>query len=252
MSLMTDSASPLYQQIKAHILDKITSGVWGATERIPSENELIRTLGVSRMTVNRALRELAEEGYLVRVVGVGTFVAESKVQVHPLTIRNIADEIRERGHEHSADVVLAAREQATAKVAAQMEIKRASRIFHTLIVHKENGTPIQVEDRYVNPAIAHDYLKCDFTRTTPYEHLMAVAPHPEVEHVVEAQMPTTKIARLLELPSGEPCLLITRKTWARGQVASFARLYHPSSTYKLVGRFGPVGTARPGAPTHPF
>ncbi len=239
MSLTSDHDSPLYQKIKDHILEKINAGVWGATDRIPSENELIRQMGVSRMTVNRALRELAEEGYLVRVVGVGTFVAESKIQVHPLTIRNIAEEIKERGHDHSTKVMLLSEEEIDGKIAGQMEMAPHTDVFHTKLLHMENGQPLQLEDRFVNPAIAPDYLTCDFTRVTPYEHLMKVAPLQQVEHSVEALTPSKTIARWLDMQPGEPCLVITRRTWTRDQIASYARLYHPGSTYRLVGRFDP-------------
>ena len=106
MPLREYKSGPLYNRVKAWVLQRIDSGVWGESQRIASEHELIEKLGVSRMTVNRALRELAEEGHLVRVVGVGSFVADRRIQMHPLEIRNIADEIAERGHAHASSVVL--------------------------------------------------------------------------------------------------------------------------------------------------
>ena len=239
MSELISKSSPLYLRVKQHIVQRIDDGVWGATERIPSENELIEQLGVSKMTVNRALRELAEEGYLVRVVGVGSFVAESKIQVHPLEVRNIAEEISERGHAHSAQVEHLAEEKAGARLAADLELKPGARVFHSIILHRENNVPIQLEDRYVNSEIAPGYLDCDFTSTTPAEFLMAVAPIQEVEHIVEAQMPGAYVARLLDMQPNEPCLVISRRTWAKGQAASGARLFHPGSTYRLGGRFRP-------------
>ena len=102
---MTTPHAPLYERIKHLILAQIADGAWPAAQRIPSENELVRRIGASRMTVNRALRELADAGYLVRVQGVGTFVADRRAQGHPLAIRNIADEIVARGHLHSARVL---------------------------------------------------------------------------------------------------------------------------------------------------
>src|SRR6516162_4061620 len=87
-----------YLQAKQYILQRISAGTLKAGERVPSENELVRELDVARMTANRALRELAADGVLVRVAGVGTFVAEQRAQAHPLEVRNIADEIRARGH----------------------------------------------------------------------------------------------------------------------------------------------------------
>ena len=69
---------PLYASVKRSILDRIRSGEWASGHRIPSESELVAELGVSRMTVNRALRELSMEGVLVRMQGLGSFVAEGK------------------------------------------------------------------------------------------------------------------------------------------------------------------------------
>src|SRR5882757_5493602 len=94
-----------YLQVKHHVLRKIADGTLRSGERVPSANELVRELDVARMTANRALRELAAEGVLLRVAGVGTFVAEQRAHAHPLEVRNIADEIRARGHEYLAKVV---------------------------------------------------------------------------------------------------------------------------------------------------
>src|SRR6201982_1487536 len=98
-------AAARYLKVKDFILERIAGGSLRAGERVPSENELTRALTVSRMTANRALRELAADGVLVRIAGVGTFVAEQRVHAHPLEVRNIADEIRARGHEYVAKVV---------------------------------------------------------------------------------------------------------------------------------------------------
>ncbi len=88
------SLQPLYLQVKRHILDNIGSGKWGTSARVPSENDIVKSFGVSRMTANRALRELRDEGVLVRIAGVGSFVADQHAHAHPLEIRGIADEIR--------------------------------------------------------------------------------------------------------------------------------------------------------------
>ena len=74
------SAMALYEQVKDFIARKIQEGAWRAGDRLPSESELVTQFGISRMTVNRALRELSEQGRIVRVAGVGSFVAEEKPQ----------------------------------------------------------------------------------------------------------------------------------------------------------------------------
>ena len=97
MDVLSDSASPLYEKVKDFVLGNIGSGKWARNTRLPSENELVSALGVSRMTVHRALRELTSEGHLRRIQGVGTFVAPPKPQSTLIEISNIATEIRGRG-----------------------------------------------------------------------------------------------------------------------------------------------------------
>lgn len=230
-------AEPLYQQVKRYILDKVDSGDWAPSQRIPSENELVRELGASRMTVNRALRELANAGRIDRMQGVGTFVADPRPSLELLRIRNIADEIRERGHAYACTVVEARAVPATSRIADALVVKPGSEVFHTLIIHREDGVPIQLEERTVNPAVAPDYLALDFTQTTPNEYLMRQAPLSEVEHTLEAVLPDKRVQDLLEIGPDEPCLKLHRRTWSRGLVASRAWLTHPGSRYRISARF---------------
>jgi GntR family histidine utilization transcriptional repressor len=233
------SIEPLYLQVKRHILSHIESGAWAASARVPSESEIVKSFGISRMTANRALRELADEGVLVRVAGVGSFVAAPQARAHPLEIRGIADEIRRRGHRHRAEVIALERVRAGHAVAADFGIAPGGDLFSSAIVHFENDRPIQLEDRHVSPALAPDYLNVDFTRTTPHDHLVEVAPLQEAEHVLRAVMPDARTRKLLDMPRDEPCLLMIRRTWTAGRTASIARLHYPSSRYELSGRFRP-------------
>lgn len=228
---------PLYQRVKHFVARRIASGEWPSDHRIPSENQLTRDFGVSRMTVNRALRELAADGALVRVRGVGTFVAEAKPQSTVVELRNIADEIADRGHRHSCDVHMLRAETAEAATARAFDLPAGARIYHSLIVHRENDIAVQLEDRYVNPVVAPAYLEQDFSVTTPNAHLTLVAPPDRVEHVIEAILPATDTVRLLAIEPDEPCLLLRRRTWSGGAVASTARLVHPGSRYRLGGSF---------------
>jgi len=231
--------APLYERIKQLILSQIAAGDWAPAQRVPSENELVRQVGASRMTVNRALRELTDAGYLVRVQGVGTFVADRRAQGHPLAIRNIADEILGRGHVHSARVLTLERCSASSRLAGHFNLRAGHELFHSRMVHLENDLPLQLEDRYVNPAVAPRYLEQDFTVITPNAYLMRVAPLQSVEHIVQAARTDPATAQLLQMDSTEPCLVLRRRTWSGGAVASAVTLLHPASRYELQGRFTP-------------
>ena len=233
---MDRNGIPLYKQVKEHIATRILAGDWPQGQRLPSENQLTGDLGVSRMTAHRALRELTSEGWLTRIQGAGTFVAESKAQSALMEIRNIREEIAERGHAHSCEVVLLTQEKANAEVAHVLELSAGADVYHSVLVHKEDKHPIQVEDRHVSPAFAPNYLKQDFMRTTAFEYLGQLGPLDAAEHIIEAVLPNEVNRRLLRCRTDEPCLLLTRRTWSNGQVVSRVRQIYPGSRYRLAGR----------------
>ena len=230
---------PLYLQVKNHILTNIDSGKWTPSARVPSENEIVREFGVSRMTANRALRELQDEGVLVRIAGVGSFVANRQAHTHPLEIHNIADEIRARGHVHRAELIALERVRAVGTLAQDFGVAPKTELFYSAIVHFESDLPILLEDRHVLPKIGPDYLKVDFQKMTAYDYLMEVAPLQEAEHLLRAVMPDERTRKLLTMKRREPCLLMIRRTWTAGVIASVARLHYPGSRYEMSGRVHP-------------
>ena len=241
---MTAQSKPRYQQLKESIIARISSGELQPSDRVPSENELVDATGVSRMTANRALRELNNEGYVERVAGVGTFVADLKAASHALEVRNIADEIRLRGHQHSAVVLKCETQPASPEISELLHIELNKDVHHALIVHCENDLPIQIEDRYVNKEFAPDFLGQDFADVTPSAYLSSIAPLQEAEHVVRASLPAADVRDHLRMNNNEACLVVTRRTWANGQPVSFARLHHPGDRFELTGHYVPPGTEK--------
>ncbi len=238
---MKPQEKPRYQQLKEMIIGRIMSGELQPRDRVPSENELVDAMKVSRMTANRALRELTDEGYVDRVAGRGTFVSEFKAASHVLKVRNIADEVERRGHTYSAIVHKQERQPADGEIRDALLAPKDGEVFHVLIVHQENGVPIQLEDRYILGAFAPDCLEQDFTRITPSAWLNGIAPLAEAEHIVRATMPGKMVRDRLGMDEQEPCLLVLRRTWARGSPVSFARLHHPGQRFELTGHYTPPG-----------
>lgn len=233
------SAKPRYQALKDLIIERISSGELQPRDRVPSENELAESNGVSRMTANRALRELTNEGYVERRAGSGTFVADSKATSHLLEVRNIADEVERRGHRYAARVIRLERVRAGSGIAQALEVGHGDDVFHVLVVHYEDGRPIQMEDRYVAPQFAPDFLEQDFSETTPSAYLSAISPLQEAEHVVRAEQPNPAVRELLEMEADEPCLVVARRTWGNGRPVTFGRLQHPGSRFELTGHYIP-------------
>jgi GntR family histidine utilization transcriptional repressor len=229
--------TPIFQRIKDHLLEQIAAGVWKEGDVIPSEQALVKQFGVSRMTVNRAVRELTAEQVLTRRQGSGTYVAQQKYQATLLEIKSIADEVRARGHAHRSSLQLLEQSKAGDLLAKQFELPPASVLFHSVIIHFENGVPIQVEDRWVNPACAPLYMSQDFAAITPNEYLMAAAPLQGATYSIEALSPPRDIADMLAIDTRQPCLVLKRQTRSAGQVASIATMWHPGHRYQFAGSF---------------
>ncbi|KGJ86962.1 histidine utilization repressor [Colwellia psychrerythraea] len=222
-----------YTVIKQYICENIESGEWPQNAKVPSENELTQQFDVSRMTARRALQELTAQGILVRSQGAGTFVATFKSQSSLLKIRNISDEISERGHEHKAEQLLLQAIAVTDELAILLNLKNNEHVYYSEILHLENGEPIQLEQRYVNASLVPEYLLQNFTKITSHEYLSSVAPLTEATHEVEAVLAEQHICQLLNIEEIAPCLQVRRRTWSKQGIVSLAILTSPGSKYRL-------------------
>lgn len=238
METLPNSASPLYEKVKDFVLGNIGSGKWGRNTRLPSENDLVLTLGVSRMTVNRALRELTSEGHLRRIQGVGTFVAPPRPQSTLIEISNIATEVKARGSRYRAEVVALERIETPApELLIAFEFDTVRPVDHSVVLHFENDVPVQLEERFVNPALVSFYLEQDFTRMTTYDYLQNATPLTEVEHLISAMPAGPEQAALLQMRSGDSCLVLHRKTWSGPIIATVNTLTYVGSRYVLGSRY---------------
>jgi GntR family histidine utilization transcriptional repressor len=234
---MSTTPLPAYEQVKAFIKAQINSGAWRPGDAVPSEAALQQQFGVSRMTVNRAVKELAVEGLVTRVQGSGTVVAQLHRISSTLAVRDIHDEVRERGHTHSAQVLVLETLPADSALARVLTLPLGATAFHSVMVHFENGVAIQLEDRHVNPAAAPGYMAVDFTQTTPTHYLLEHAPLTEASYSIEASLPSAQEAKWLAIRRADPCLVLTRRTVSGPQVASTARLVYPGMRYSFSGNF---------------
>ncbi len=234
-------ATPLYRRIMETIRAEIAQGSLPPGARVPSEHELVRRFGVARMTANRALNELAAEGLIVRAPGSGTYVAERRLEVPLLLVPDIAAEIRASGRLHRAEVLRLETAPAPDPVAAALELEPGAEAFHSLLLHRADGLPLQLEDRWVNPAFAPSYLEQDFESRTPNAYLTAIGRVVEVEQEIEAVAAGPEEARLLEVAAGTPCLAMRRRTFANGLWATTVRVLGPARRWRLKARFRPPG-----------
>ncbi|MCG8490468.1 MAG: UTRA domain-containing protein [Sneathiellales bacterium] len=225
---------PLYKQVKDYVIGKIMSNEWPPHYQIPSEHTFVRNMQISRMTIHRALRELTQDGYLERIQGVGTFVAEAKSKTPAVDIKDIDVLIQERGNAYKCDVHFLQSEPIGNDYAKSLNLNEGDTIFRAYLVHRENGVPLVLEDRYVNPELAPDYLKNDFKRRGSDSYFRAHFSLLSHEHKLEAVMSTPEAHHFLELEQPTPCIQVNRRTWTGNQILSSARFLYPGHRHHMT------------------
>jgi len=228
-------ALPPYVQVKRYVLKCIRDGVWGSGARIPVEVELAMELNLARMTVSRALRELADEGVLARVPGSGTYVTPGytdKVEIRPIAV-----DIRESGRTHRA-LVMALERGVDDRMQRIFEVRPgdpARELLRSKTVHFDDGVPVQLEDLYVDSARVPHYDEQDFTRRTPGEYLRDTLSLRVTALRVFAQRPPPAIRDELKMQLGEPCLVVYHESRTGDDLVCVSTLWHPSSRFHLGG-----------------
>lgn len=228
---------PIYRQIKTIIEQRIRSGEWLAGQKLPSENDLVVALEVSRMTVNRALRELTQQGLIKRVHGLGSFVAEAPRHASLIELQDIALEIDQDGKHHHSQVLQQEKVAAVRAIAAPMGLATGTPVYLLQAVHYQDDLPIQLETRYVNPAAMPEFLQQDFTQMTSTAYLLEQFKPDEMEHRVCAVLPDRACRELLKMSATEPCLQLTRRTWKNDLVVTLVTLTYPGDRYELGARY---------------
>ena len=228
--------TPHYKNIQNYILNAIASGKYTTGAKIPTELELTKQFGVSRMTVNKAITELTMQNILRRIPGKGTFVTAQKSESSPVQVADIAAEIRSRGNIHSVKILKKEAIAANKSAAFGLGVFTGSEVYFCHIVHYENQVPLLLEKRYINPNFVPDFMEQDFLNITPSGYLLKNYGLSQMEHTIEAVAATDTTAEHLEISLGDPCLHITRRTWCNNNLISFAQFIASGNRYKLHSR----------------
>lgn len=140
----SDSASPLYRQLMNKLRADIANEVYPAHSRIPSEQELCEAYGVSRVTVRKALAELAQEGLLERRQGKGTFVATPKLLSDLRDVNSFYDVCRLMGRTPGARLIHAQLVPSTEEDQAKLRVKEPQ-VLEIIRVRLADDQPVMLE-----------------------------------------------------------------------------------------------------------
>jgi len=213
---------------------------------------LAEEFGVSRMTVNRALKELCEERVLERRQGSGTFVAQQQFNHTFVEVRNIAQDLKSANRDYQAHVVSKRAITAsmlddemrgkfdldTAVVSSDSEDTRISEIavlYEVKIVHFADGQPIQFEERWVDAKKVPQFLEQDFSVVNTSDYLIAKSPLERGSYTIRAVAAPDEIANALQVAPQSPTLVLRRQTYSAGRVLTFVKMWHAGDRYQFAG-----------------
>jgi GntR family histidine utilization transcriptional repressor len=236
-----DGAGPLYDQIRRAIRDLILAGTWPPGTAVPPEHALMDKLGASRMTVHRALAQLAREGLILRRRRSGTVVANPPASHAMLDILSIPEEVGELGQAYSYRLLQRRDGRPSCELAARFELGRTANVAHLTLLHFADGAPHVLEDRVIHLSAMPQVVDENFAQTPPGDWLLQNSLWTQAEHAISAVAAEPDEAELLKIDSAAPCLLVERRTWNQAEPITAVRLLYPGGRHRFVGRFGPYG-----------
>jgi GntR family histidine utilization transcriptional repressor len=228
-----------YLDVKAVILGRIRSGELTPGDTVPGEVALAGEFGCARVTVNRALRELAEAGVVERRRRAGTRVLDPTPRDAEMEVPSVRAEIEATGAEYHYELLDRRIAVPPREIRAALGLGPRARALHLRCRHWAGERVHQVEERWINLDVVPAARSADFGSAGPNDWLIRAMPLSRVEHVFSAANAGVAEAELLVIAPGAAVFVVERRTWIDGRAITRARLVHPGATHRLVARTQP-------------
>ncbi len=227
-----------YERIRRDIERNILSGKWSPGTKIPFEHELMQQYGCSRMTVNKAMVSLVDNGLITRRRRAGSFVAEPVLQNPIMEIHDFAREPAAADYHYKLLSRKPGRLTAAQARSMGLPANRAA-VLNTECLHSVGGRPLALERRSIFLDAVAAAAAQSFEHVPPGTWLLQHVAWTDAEHTISASAADTALAQLLQLETGKPCLVLERKTWRAGEIITCVCLIYPADRYKFHGHFTP-------------
>jgi DNA-binding GntR family transcriptional regulator len=203
------SGSSLHQQVTSDLLARIESGQLAPGRPIPTEAELCREYGVSRITIRRALSALVERRLVVRRPGIGSFVTERQSRLRDFNLIGFLDDRLN----YSRKILRNAVENADEPVCAALGLKSGEAVQHVCVLIHDRGDPFAIYDAYSPDAQDRRMAEADFADPMQSAHAMGERLGRRIiraEQELDAVSVETATAAALGLSVGTPLIRARR------------------------------------------
>jgi GntR family transcriptional regulator len=246
LSIDRQSAIPYYHQLKEKVKALIESGELKPGDGLPSEFRLSEQLGISRLVVHRAFRELVTEGLLIRVRARGTFVAPLMKHRFMVTgpLFSITDDLSIDALEPSNRILQQEVIPATEDVKEGLKLPENAPVIHIQNLRLAKGLPFSIEEMYLSrdrfPALAGTNLD-NQSIYHALDKLYGANPQ-EALDMISADSASRDEARLLGINTGAPVMRVTRtSTDQTGQPVEYSKIVFHAGRYQLVAHMKRMG-----------
>ncbi|AXC49023.1 UTRA domain-containing protein [Paracoccus suum] len=214
-----------WQSVRDAVMARIRARTYAPGALIPNEADLAVEFGVARATVNRALRALADEGFLERRRKAGTRVASAPVRKAVLPIPLTRAEVEATGAVYSFELLL--RETAVPPPDVAEALGTGPRaLLHLVTLHRGGAQPAVLEDRWVDLVTAPGLAEIDLTAVNPNEWLVHNLPYTHGTMAFSAQAAGAR-AQALDCAPGDSIMVLTRATWLEDAPITHVRQCFP-------------------------
>ena len=231
-ALSETSPTPLYRQLQQGLRRVVESGLLQVEDAIPGERELASGLGVSRITVRKALRGLVEEGLLSQRQGSGTFVAP-RVEQALSKLTSFSEDIKARGLEPSVTWLDRSVGLATPEEAMALNLSPGSEVSRLYRVRNADGKPMALEQA----TLPHRYLPDPMLVERSLYAILEKNGFRPVRALqrLRAELLAAEHARLLAVPADSAALYIERRAFlSNGAPIEFTRSHYRGDAYDFV------------------
>ncbi len=202
------NSTPLYLQLKNKIKKEIRTGILKPGDKIPSETQMQKEYGMSRVTVRNAMAELEVEGYIIKVQGKGSFVAQSDMLRLPIGVTSFTEDARMQGVDFRSKVLEAGLKTAVSKMDREFfRLREGDAVMCVKRIRYANGVPLTIEENHLSAGLQG--LEHEDLTQSLYDILINkyhMIPSNKGRRSVKIIFATEEIAEQLELSIGTPVI----------------------------------------------
>ena len=231
-----------YRQIEKALSQAILNGELKEGEQLPSEVDLAGRLGLSRMTVNKALTALSRRGLISRSRGRGSYVTPRKLRQGFFRVASFNRYISEMGMVPSTRVLETTLLPADFKVAEALHVPAGVQVIRVKRLRLANGDPLMLETRYLNERFCRPVLSEDLSTGSIHDILIKKLnlPLTRVKQVLEIKRAEREEAALLGIERGTCCFYMVRTTFTNERPMTWVHYLYRSDRYRFEADFNPM------------